>query len=229
MSNLKPGFVYLEDFAPTIQQDIRYAQNYNLIGRPIAGYGSERCVITEPLAKALAAAQEDANAAGYSLKVYEAYRPLRAGEDIQLWCQDPAQQSMKEEYYKHIDKATLHAEGYVLMRSFHTRGAAVDVTLIPLDKADYKKYQSGDALVDGILPYAHRLYDNSIDMGTAFDCFHDMSHTWHKGIPEVAANNRKLLCTLMEKHGFENYEYEWWHFNFKDEPFPETYFDFEIR
>jgi D-alanyl-D-alanine dipeptidase len=41
--------------------------------------------------------------------------------------------------------------------------------------------------------------------------------------------NRLLLKTLMEKHGFQYYEKEWWHFTLKNEPFPDTYFDFKVK
>jgi D-alanyl-D-alanine dipeptidase len=33
----------------------------------------------------------------------------------------------------------------------------------------------------------------------------------------------------MEKYGFINLESEWWHFTLKDEPYPDTYFDFVIE
>jgi D-alanyl-D-alanine dipeptidase len=33
----------------------------------------------------------------------------------------------------------------------------------------------------------------------------------------------------MEKHGWQSYPQEWWHFTLKDEPFPDTYFDFPIE
>ena len=32
----------------------------------------------------------------------------------------------------------------------------------------------------------------------------------------------------MKKHGFKELTEEWWHFTLVDEPFPETYFDFDI-
>ena len=34
---------------------------------------------------------------------------------------------------------------------------------------------------------------------------------------------------VVEKYGFVNYEKEWWHFTLRNEPFPETYFDFVIE
>jgi D-alanyl-D-alanine dipeptidase len=46
--------------------------------------------------------------------------------------------------------------------------------------------------------------------------------------PQARAN-RMLLQTLMKKHGFAPYSKEWWHFTYRDEPFPDTYFDFPIE
>jgi D-alanyl-D-alanine dipeptidase len=66
-------------------------------------------------------------------------------------------------------------------------------------------------------------------MGTAWDYFGDASHTAYPQITPKQRANRQLLLDLMAKHGFENYSKEWWHFTLKNEPFPETYFDFAIR
>ena len=33
----------------------------------------------------------------------------------------------------------------------------------------------------------------------------------------------------MEKHGFVNYAKEWWHYTLRDEPYPDTYFDFPVQ
>jgi len=37
-----------------------------------------------------------------------------------------------------------------------------------------------------------------------------------------------LLVDGLQRQGFVNYDKEWWHFTFKPEPFPDTYFDFPI-
>jgi D-alanyl-D-alanine dipeptidase len=65
-------------------------------------------------------------------------------------------------------------------------------------------------------------------MGTGFDCFHELSHTANRAVGEKQRANRLLLKTMMEKHGFKNYEKEWWHYTLKNEPFPTTYFNFPI-
>jgi len=44
----------------------------------------------------------------------------------------------------------------------------------------------------------------------------------------MEAENRRCLCALMEASGFDRYEREWWHYVLRDEPYPDTYFDFPI-
>ncbi len=92
-----------------------------------------------------------------------------------------------------------------------------------------EEYRPGQELFACFLPEGKRFGDNSIDMGTGFDCFHVLSHTANKDIGEKQRAARLLLKTLMEKHGFNNYEMEWWHFTLINEPYPDTYFDFAIE
>mmetsp|Transcript_15908 Transcript_15908/g.26760 ORF Transcript_15908/g.26760 Transcript_15908/m.26760 type:complete len:282 (+) Transcript_15908:80-925(+) len=44
-----------------------------------------------------------------------------------------------------------------------------------------------------------------------------------------ASQNRKLLQNAMIARGFLPIDTEWWHFTLKDEPYPDTYFDFIIK
>ena len=46
---------------------------------------------------------------------------------------------------------------------------------------------------------------------------------------EEQKNNRKLIRNIMESEGFKVLKEEWWHFTLINEPFPDTYFDFEIE
>jgi D-alanyl-D-alanine dipeptidase len=66
-------------------------------------------------------------------------------------------------------------------------------------------------------------------MGTWFDCFHSLSHTENIKLTSQQRANRLLLKSLMDKYGFKNLAEEWWHFTLINEPFPKTYFDFEIK
>ena len=230
MSNQLPnGFTYLSEHDNTILQDIRYAYDHNFIGKPLDGYEAEKCVVSEKMVGPLLNAQKDAKSHGYTLKVYEGYRPLRAAANIIFWAKDKADQVMKEEFYKHINKADVFELGYVAVRSAHSRGAAVDLTLVKDPAPNDNRWDKSQPIIDGIKPVNERFADNSIDMGTSFDCFHEYSHTHNPNISAEAKKNRDLLCDIMHKNGFKNYSKEWWHFNLIDEPFPELYFDFPIR
>ena len=65
-------------------------------------------------------------------------------------------------------------------------------------------------------------------MGTSFDCFDEKANTAASGLTDAERKNRDLLVDVMRRHGFENYDKEWWHFTLKGEPYPDTIFDFPI-
>ncbi|MHB9099824.1 MAG: M15 family metallopeptidase [Syntrophales bacterium] len=56
-----------------------------------------------------------------------------------------------------------------------------------------------------------------------------MSHPGNLKMGHQQRINRFLLKSLMDKHGFRNYDQEWWHFTLRDEPYPDTYFDFPVE
>jgi zinc D-Ala-D-Ala dipeptidase len=65
-------------------------------------------------------------------------------------------------------------------------------------------------------------------MGGDYDLMDEVSHHGARGITEGEARNRRCLRSLMEAWGFRSYDREWWHYTLKDEPYPDTYFDFPI-
>jgi D-alanyl-D-alanine dipeptidase len=69
----------------------------------------------------------------------------------------------------------------------------------------------------------------AVDMGTPFDFFDPASHTESPAVAETQRAHRLLLRELMERAGFENLPEEWWHFTLRDEPWPDRYWDVEIR
>ena len=73
--------------------------------------------------------------------------------------------------------------------------------------------------------------DNTVDCGTSFDLMDPAS--WSKnntlGLSEEQKNNRQLIKDVMESVEFKILDDEWWHFTLKNEPFPKTYFDFDIE
>ncbi len=63
---------------PSIAQDMRYAAYDNFVGHPLPGYEAAECVLRRDVAMALAKVQADLAGGGFSLKVYDCYRPTRA-------------------------------------------------------------------------------------------------------------------------------------------------------
>ena len=224
---LPPLFTYLEAVDPTILQDIRYAESHNFIGRPLQGYLKPRCIITIAAAQALQAVQHNVVQKNLSLKVYDAYRPTKTVAQFMKWCESEGDETMRAEFYPRLSKRELVLHGYLSPQSEHCTGSAVDLTLVPLPVPHQPVWRHGDALVDGTAPYSQRFADNSIDMGTAFDVFDPMSHTASTLIGPTARANRDYLEAVMSKHGFRNYDKEWWHYCLRDRPTLDT-FDFDI-
>lgn len=198
---LAEGFVYLDEAVPGILWDAKYATGDNLTGAPLDGYRVNRVVGTRELSAALQNAADRFAHLGYGLFVYDAYRPARAVRTFIRWTAQPEDLKTKARHYPNIDKAELFRLGYIAEKSGHSRGSSVDLTLTR----------------DG----------REIDMGGIFDLMDDVSHHSHP-MPAEIARNRQTLKQGMEACGFRAYDGEWWHYNLAREPYPETYFDFEI-
>ena len=226
---MAPGdFVSLSDVDPTILLDIRYITPHNFVGEPIDGYRAPMCILTRPAAEALARAQREFLEQGYSLKVYDCYRPQRAVNDFVGWAKNLLDQRMKAEFYPRVDKTRLFEDGYIADKSGHTRGSTVDLTLVQLPAASTPPYVPGEPLVDCTAPQRERFADNGIGMGTGYDCFDTLAHTLDPRVQGKQLENRLLLKDGLEMQGLQNYENEWWHYTFKPEPYPDTYFDFPV-
>ncbi|GAA2710585.1 M15 family metallopeptidase [Micromonospora olivasterospora] len=227
-SRAPANFVVLADVDPTIVTDVRYATAHNFVGRPIAGYAEPLCVLTRPAAEALSRVQRAARAAGHRLKVYDCYRPQRAVADFVAWARQPDEQRMKAEFYPRVAKAKLFEDGYVGTPTAHSRGSTLDLTLVPDPPPSQRPYAPGERLVACTAPAGQRFPDNSVDMGTGFDCFDPLAHTADPRVTGAARGNRELLKRLMTAGGFSNYPREWWHYRYDAEPYPDTYFDFPV-
>lgn len=219
-------FVYLRDVDPTIVQDMRYAGPDNFTGARVPGYGAPECVLVRKAAEALKAAQAELKQEGLGLKVYDCYRPARAVAAFVAWSKQPDDSDSKTVHYPALAKASLFPLGYIAKVSSHSRGATMDLTVIPLG-AEAPTYE-GNPLGACTAPQTQREADTSLDMGTGFDCFDAKANTGTPGLtPEQRANREKLLA-VMQRHGFKNYEKEWWHYTLANEPYPDTIFDFPI-
>lgn len=222
------GFVEIRSIIPDIIIDLRYFSKHNFLGRPVNGYKAEKCYITKAAADSLFKVQEELKKFGFSLKIYDAYRPQRAVNDFVNWARDLSDTITKKEFYPTIDKSRLFVDGYIAEKSGHSRGSTVDLTIVPLH-LDEKVEFDINKQCECYKPLSERFDDYSLDMGTNFDCFHSLSHTFNQDITPQQKANRMLLFSLMQKHGFKNLPEEWWHFTLIEEPFPDTYFDFVIE
>ena len=204
-SSMSEQFVVVNDEIPSLVFDIRYYSNDNFLGTKVRGYESAKCILTRPASEALKKAQRDISEAGYTLKIFDCYRPQQAVDHFVEWVRDADDQKMKAEYYPNEDKSQLIEKGYIADKSGHSRGSTLDLTLVE---------SSSSA---------------ELDMGTPFDYFDALSNTDDPRISEEQRRNRQLLKSALENHGFVNYDKEWWHYTLKDEPYPDTYFDFPVK
>lgn len=232
-SRAEPGapeqFVALSDVDPTILHEIRYPTRHNFTGDPVDGYQQPLCLLTEDTARALKKAQRQFLKRGYALKVYDCFRPQRAVDQFSAWAKDLDDERMKREFYPRVEKSQLFEDGYIAEESGHSRGSTVDLTLVRLPAQPTRPYIPGEPLTPCFAPRDQRFPDNSIDMGTGFDCFDTRSHTMDPRVTEEQRRNRMLLKDGLESAGFTNLPEEWWHYTLTDETFPDTYFDFPVH
>jgi len=222
------GFVEIREFIPDIVLDVRYFGAHNFMGVPVRGYERETLLVSREAALALRAVQADLRELSLSLKIYDANRPQRAVNQFIEWARDLDDTATKQEFYPEVSKSVLFDEGYISARSGHSRGSTLDLTIVPLPTTAQPVWKM-DTQVDCRAAAAVRYADSSLDMGTGYDCFDTMSWTADTSVSPQARANRMLLKSVMERHGFRNYEREWWHYTLENEPFPDTYFDFPIR
>ncbi len=205
--HLPEGFVYLNEVIPSIEVELRYAGNHNFIGKPIPGYIKQKPIITKQAAEALKKVQIELNKQNLGLKIYDAYRPQQSVDFFVDWAKNINDTLKKLEFYPNVKKELLFKEQYIAARSGHTRGSTVDLTIIDFYSEEKKE----------------------LDMGSPYDFFGQQSWVTYENLTSNQLENRKLLQGVMKKYNFRNYEQEWWHFTLKDEPFPETYFNFTIE
>ena len=104
---------------PTIVVEMRYATPNNFTGAPLPGYGANRAFLRREAAAALARVQHDLRSQGLSLKIFDAYRPVRATLSMVDWT-------------TRVNRADLLTDGYIASKSRHNLGLAIDLTLVDL-------------------------------------------------------------------------------------------------
>jgi D-alanyl-D-alanine dipeptidase len=151
--------------------ELMYATPRNLTGAPI--YRTPACYLNDEAAPLLERAVALARPLGLRLKIFDAMRPTEA--QWLLWNARPDPNFLADPR----------------RGSPHSRGAAVDLTLI-----------------DGA--------GNALEMGTPFDAFTPLSHHGNAEIAVAAQQNRMLLLGLMTAAGWDFYRNEWWHYQLFD-------------
>jgi D-alanyl-D-alanine dipeptidase len=151
--------------------EIRYATPYNFTGKKL--YPFPAAYVRRELIPCLEAVQRELAAKGLGLKIYDGYRPL------------PVQQKMWN-----LIRDERFVSNPAVNHGRHTRGTAVDVTLI--DK-----------------------WGRPLPMPSDFDEFSPRAAVAYRGGSVEERRNRDLLQRVMIRHGFLSYPDEWWHFDFK--------------
>ena len=198
-SDFAPVWTIIDDAA----YDIRYFSSNNFTGKKINGYQAPVAYMTKEALKALSIAADDLRKQGYRLLIWDTYRPQKAVDNFVKWINDPNDIGDKS-FYPTLEKSNLLEGNYIAEKSGHTRGSTVDLTLIKKD-------------------------GSFVDMGGTFDLFSEISHPDYKKLTRAQKKNRKILHDAMVKAGFKGIDSEWWHFTLKEEPFPDTYFNFDVK
>lgn len=162
------NLVDLQAFIPDIVIELRYATKDNFTGEVL--YHFSNCYLIKEAAEQLKNVQKELEPFGLRLKVWDGFRPLSI--QWKLWEMAP-----DERYVSDPRKG-----------GRHTRGTAVDLTLVTNE-------------------------GNELEMPTSFDDFSEKAHRSFKEGSAEAIKNRDMLQDVMEKHGFIGLESEWWHFD----------------
>lgn len=133
--SIEDKFVNIKTLSPEILLDMKYATADNFLGQVV--YDCAECYLRKATAQALVAAQKDFVVRGYSLKLFDCYRPL----------------SVQKKMWKILPGT--HYVANPAKGSKHNRGAAVDLTLVEI--ATGKEVDMGTPF-DTFSPKAHHSY-----------------------------------------------------------------------
>ena len=203
VSTDKSDFAEISTVIDDAAYDIRYYSANNFTGKRVDGYKAPRAYLTKEALAALSKAAEDLRSQGYRLLIWDSYRPQKAVDNFVSWMNDPKDPGNKH-FYPDLEKKDLVTGNYVATKSSHTRGSTVDLTIIQMN-------------------------GTTVDMGGTFDLFSERSHPDYTNITEEQKKNREILRNAMVKAGFSGVDSEWWHYTYKDEPYKDTYFNFDVE
>ena len=199
----KTDFVPIYTVIDDAAYDIRYYSSNNFTGNKINGYKAPVAYMTKEGANALKNAANDLRKQGYRLLIWDSYRPQKAVDNFVEWINNPCDEGDKS-FYPKLKKSDLLKGQYIMEKSGHTRGSTIDLTLIKKD-------------------------GSFVDMGGTFDLFSEVSHPDYRKLTKEQKKNRKILHDAMIKAGFKGIDSEWWHFTLENEPYSDTYFNFDIE
>ena len=234
-------FVTITDVVPDVILEIRYFGTYNFVGTRIDGYEEPTALLTKQAADSLKAVSDDVIKLGYRLKIYDGYRPQKGVDHFVRWAEDIADTLMKSYFYPDLDKSVLFPQEYICLKSGHTRGSTVDLTLF--DMATEKEVDMGGTF-DWFGPESHPDFCGNPETGeyhaplsppevgtiaSANKTNEAPSGAVGRALTEQQFKNRMILRQAMLRHGFKPFDTEWWHFTLKDEPFPDSYFTFPVK
>lgn len=203
ISSDKSGFAPIHSAIFDAAYDMRYYSSNNFTNSRIRGYNAPVAYLTKEALKALTIAADILRKQGYRILVFDSYRPQKAVDQFVEWINDPKNIGDKR-FYPELKKSDLVKGDYIMPKSGHSRGSTIDLTIITMD---------------GFM----------VDMGGTFDLFSEISHPDYKHITKEQKKNREILKNAMEKAGFKVLDSEWWHFTLKNEPYPDTYFNFNVE
>lgn len=221
------NLVRLKEVAPDVKQSQRYATAENFTGAPVPGYNTNMhkdILCTYEVARALKELCVTLLEDDLCPLVYDIWRPQRAVDAFVRWSKEPekaCEAQTKSKYYPSLAKSQLLPLGYIAQESKHCTGNTVDLTLIDLKGTvqPVTVQHTNITNTSGSKERIPRLSDGSLNMGTGFDFFHEISHSpidasVHSILPEYALENRKSLLAYMEGCNFTPYFCEWWHFSY---------------
>lgn len=161
-------FIKVEDIIPDIVIELRYGTERNITGKKL--YTDNTAYLRFGTVQKLKNANEELKKLGLRIKLWDAYRPRAV--QYELWKKKPDARYI-------VDPK---------VGSIHSRGAAVDITLVDKNGKELK-------------------------MPTDFDVFSKKGDRNYSDTDAEAAENAMILENIMYKNGFKGSKTEWWHFS----------------
>ncbi len=187
----KSDLVLVEDYSKDFIIDMKYATCDNFVGKTL--YPSPTCVLTKGTLDKLIKANNIVKKQGYSIKIWDAYRPLSVQKI--MWEATPNKNYVANPYRS---------------GSKHNRGAAVDVTLVDKSGRELKMPTEFDNFTAKASPNykgmtaEQRKNLNILSKAMKSSGFRALSHEWWH-FEDIDYNNYKIQDVPLSK--FDKTEY----------------------